>query len=127
MPVFSTHGDIAFGINGKTIGDTTILTVPIGGPRFLPLKLIVFGSLLQFPITPPIVSLGTNSPNFDNIVPATLLSLAAAGSNAFQLIDIPTGAVVVAANDEALVFRVSVAAIATNYIMHVGVLGLELI
>lgn len=125
MPFFPVHGDIAFGVNGKTVGNTTILTVPVGGFRFVPISMIVVGSLLQLVGTPPVVSLGTNSATFDNIIPATLLTISA-GTNTFEPIQVPTGAVAVAANDEALVFRVSVAATGTNYIMHVAVLGYEL-
>lgn len=126
MPFFPVHGDIAFGVNGKTVGNTTILTVPTGGARFVPVTLIVVGSLLQLVGSTPTVSLGTNSATFDNIIPATALTITS-GANKIEPIQVPTGAVVVAANDEALVFRVSVAATGTNYIMHVAVLGYELI
>lgn len=107
-------------IDGKVQGNTTLGRVP-AGRRFYPTAVAVEVQSLSGFGAPPTVSMGTNSPNFDNIQPATAL----AGFNQqflFNRLELTQTRLSIASGLDVVV-RVSVAANATTYILRVAAEG----
>ena len=61
-------------VDGKTAGNTSIYTLEPSNLNFYPTQIIVRAVNIDTAIIKPTISIGTNSPNYDNIATGSLLN-----------------------------------------------------
>lgn len=107
-------------VDGKTAASTTIGTTEAGG-RFVPLYAnIQLQSTTGFAVVASL-SIGTNSTNFDNILPITALTSV---SSANLMINVPLVAVISSvAPSTAISVKITTPATATTYVLRVTLVG----
>jgi len=104
-------------INGLTTGAIDLMvTRPT---PFLPVQILVAVHELAGFTSSPTVSLGTNSPNYNNIVAATALNLS--GLGAFRVLNITTSNAV--ARDSLIRLNITIVGVATTYRFGMWLLG----
>ncbi len=120
----------AFNIDGKSVADTTIADVgsaDASGVLAYTHVLIVTRTLTSV-TSAPTVSVGSNSPNYDNLLPATALTALTGTAPKLMVVKALDNAV--PSNPTTLGFpvkcRVSVGASATAWTFNVFILGLHL-
>lgn len=110
-------------IDGKSIGDTDLFTSVDGGGWWIIAASFLTPDAVAV-VTPPTVSIGTNSPNFNDVMPATVLT-GLTSSNQTITVPITTAAQRIPASaGTTFTLRVSVAANATSYTFSVTVIGI---
>lgn len=109
-------------VDGKTIGNTSMFDSVSTGWYFLWASF--WSNNAGGVVTPPTVSIGTNSPNFNDIMPAASLT-GLTGSNLTLTIPIITAAIRSPfAAGTTITLRVSVAATATSFNFDTVLVGL---
>jgi hypothetical protein len=107
------------GIDAKVVGNTALLiSEPDSSVRHFVVLANIGGQTLAGVTSGPTVSLGTNSPNFDNIMAATVVPASLTGSVFVQ----PLNTNPLVQNGAVVNLRVSVAANATAYIIRAHLL-----
>lgn len=114
---------IATGVDGKTVANTTLYTVP-SGRQLIVQQLIIIPTTVTSLVTLSTLSLGKTSSAYTDVVSATLLTGITGGSTALTMAPV-AGAAVLQAGD-ALVLRVSSGAVATTYTFTAVVIGVLL-
>ncbi len=106
-------------VDGKTTGPLTLFTTNEEGP-FVPTQLIAGVIGIAGFTSVPTMSLGTNSPNFNNIIAATpLTGLNALGK--YAVLAIASGTAVPSLT--LIQFNITVAAVATTYQLGFNLIG----
>src|SRR3990172_4451377 len=108
-------------IDAKVVGDTTVFTTAPSFGRFYPVLVRIVLSAVSGLVTAPTVSVGTNSPNFNNIMGATPMTTLTAANDFFAFL-LSSVAPSVAAST-AIKCRVSAGATATTYTIAAHVIG----
>lgn len=118
-----TEGMIVYGcdIDGKTTGSTAIFTAPQG---FVVFGIQVVNTDVTSVITPPVISVGTNSSSYNNIMSASVLTNLSGVNSVLNLgnsnpsLHIQT--------DDVVYCKVSVAALATTFDFQILLIGYPL-
>jgi hypothetical protein len=107
-------------IDGKTIADTTLVK---GVSEFIPSKIHFVCKTVTGFVSAPTVSVGTNSPNFNNIVTAAALT----GLSTIDLVlpGILAGLPVIVRINDTIKARVSIVGVATTLTFDVFVEGID--
>ncbi len=120
---FSGHRTYRFStIDGTSQGNTVILTTRSDLGRFYVTRVIVRLISTTGFVSVPTVQMGTNSPGFNNIVPAAVITGLSTNNLYFPLTLGATPASVAAGAN--LTFRVAVAAVATTFDIGIAVEGI---
>ena len=109
------------GINAKNVGTTKIFTTPNEGLNFYPLFARIFVEDAQTVIVAPIITIGTNSSTYDNILASFTLTELTVTNNFLNLI-IDNAITFVSPNTDVF-FRIGVAATATTLILAAEIYG----
>lgn len=112
---------IVTGINGTAVADTTIATTAAGLGRFYPFGVRFVLTSVNTLTVSPTVSVGTNSPNFNNIIPATTLTTLVTANDYLPILLVAVAPSVAAST--AIKCRVSVGATAVTYTFAVHLVG----
>jgi hypothetical protein len=107
------------GLDATSTGDTLFDTT--GGQYFYPLTLSISVTDIAGLVTPAVISMGTNSPNYNNIVAATTLT----GLNAVnKILTVNVASLITSVPPETEIYvRVSVASVATTFAFRASMTG----
>ena len=120
MPgIINQRGDVFFALSGTTANATGAIFTNDTGQSFIPTTVVIKASLVLVPLAPPSLSVGTNSANFDNIMPQTVLTVNASG----QVQTFVTANAAQVANGGTATVKVRVASTAGTFLCHVWLLG----
>lgn len=121
IPVF-TNLDRLFiaSIDMTTTGNYEFLTVPLG-KTYIPIRLFIELTNVSGLISVSTVSLGTNSPNYNNMIGETLLTGLNTVNESFNIQ--PTNSTFLPHNEETIFLRISGVAVATTYLGTAHLLG----
>lgn len=111
-----------FGVDGTVVGNTEIFLTPDNGENFYATMVQFVSDEINAVGTPPTVSVGDNSPNFDSIVAATALTGFSAGTGVVRT-EIPKTNALSIGQVVSVKVRVSVAAVATAFVFRVVLFG----
>ena len=114
-------GVIASGIDGKSIGNTTLYTVP-SGKQLVVERVIIIPTSVDTLISLPTVSVGKTSSAYADVIAAGILTGVTATLTSTPLTPISGASVL--SSGESLVLRVSVGAVATTYTFKAIVIGI---
>jgi hypothetical protein len=109
----------AQGINAETVQNVILTQVPNGEESFLPSRLVVAVEELTAYVSNATVSVGITGPNYDDIIPATALTVNAEGE--YEFIDVTPGVVVPAGS--IIYLRISTGASAGTYLINASLEG----
>lgn len=118
-----TEGMIVYGcdVDGKSTGNTAVFTAPQG---FVVFGIQVVNTNVSGVITPAVVSIGSNSSSYNNILNAAVLTNFGAVNSVLNLTN--TNPSVHLQTDDVVYIKVSVAAIATSFSFQVLLIGYPL-
>lgn len=117
----------ADGIDGTAVGDATICTtIEDSEKNYYPAQVQIILDTVSGLTTAPTISVGTNSPNYDNILSALSLDglLSSAGTYIARAIGVTSTANAIG-NGADIKARISVAATATTYDVRVHIFGVH--
>lgn len=116
-------------IQGTSIGNTAIYAEAANAPGqvIIPVQLLIVTRSLDTVTAAPTISVGTNSPNFNNLMAATLLSDLTASLRT-KVVDVAANAPIAQCNGNLVTInvRVSVAANAVDWRFDVGLIAYQL-
>lgn len=106
-------------IDGTSTGTTNLFTTQV--VNFRSMQLVIDLTSVSNFVTPPTISVGTNAGNYDNILPATILTGLSAGSTHI-LIQIE-GIMPDIAQSTSVKLNISIAAVASTYTVDATIFG----